>query len=141
MKRFTLQLEDDDDYVLVGISSNEKDYRLCWLINQSLGLNFVRIEDIEIIQKRKNLKLFYSVYQHVVEEDLVNLYIISNNRLNESLVTECKHADYLFMIKGPFQAESKDELISKLKLIKNIMLVFEIELDEISSFSKKNLLF
>ena len=43
MKHF---LENDFEYTfqLIGISCHEKDYRLCWAINQKLALNLKKTE-------------------------------------------------------------------------------------------------
>jgi len=51
-----LAVEPDYRFFLIGISSHENDYHLCWAINQKLNLN---------LQKRANYVLFHSMHMRM----------------------------------------------------------------------------
>ena len=82
MKKTTLQLDDDYDFLLIGITTHEKDYRLCWLINKQLNLMFERIKDIEVCNRKTNIVSSFSVYEHIIEPDLLSYFIICNVKSN-----------------------------------------------------------
>ena len=48
----TLEIEDEYDFEIIGVSSHEKDYRLAWSLNKTLGWRLVRIEDAVVEGKR-----------------------------------------------------------------------------------------
>lgn len=141
MKKLFIPFDDEYDYSLIGITTHEKDYRLCWLINKHLNLNFERIEDIEICHRKTETTTSYSVYECPIEAELLSFYIISNSKMKEHLLSEVKHANYLFMIKGEYDESEKESLILKLKSVKNIMLAFNIDMESIDTISKQNLMF
>ena len=58
MKKHLLEIEYDYDFVLIGISSHEKDYRVCWALNNKLGLELVKTEPFEIKDKKMSLPTF-----------------------------------------------------------------------------------
>ena len=39
------------DFGLIGIASPENDYRIIWTINNAMGFNFIRQDDLEIWHK------------------------------------------------------------------------------------------
>ena len=36
----------EEDYCLLGVVTDEPDYKLCWMINQSLRMNFEKQDDL-----------------------------------------------------------------------------------------------
>ena len=45
MAKYKLDIEEEnDDFLIIGICSHIKDYRITWLINQQLNLELVRSE-------------------------------------------------------------------------------------------------
>jgi len=59
--KHTLKIEYDFDFVLIGISSHEKDYRICWALNNVLGLDLTKKNSLEIKSKNKQHLLFFVV--------------------------------------------------------------------------------
>ena len=67
--KYHLEEEYEYDFDLYGISSHEKDYRICWAINNSLGLSLERTtENIEECNNDKpgNNFPYCSTFQVVV---------------------------------------------------------------------------
>lgn len=137
--KYTLEEEYEYDFKLIGISCHEKDYRICWGLNNRLRLSLAK-EDIEIEVFIKKTKEFskhgrYSYFQ----EDTENEFTLLNNRSNSGyLLPEQAHADYLFMIKESYDVNIL-ELISKIKSIPFVLTAFEVKVGDLKS--KENLLF
>lgn len=141
MAKFTLDDDDDAlvDFLLMGISSHAKIYRLCWSLNQVMGLKLVNSnKPIEIIDKRKKLKLGFEVYNYMDEESRIDFYLMPNKHPNGFLLPEMKHIDYLMMLKENILINT-DDIINKLRLSDQVLTAFEINTEEVKSI--ENLLF
>ena len=56
--KYHLEEEYEYDFELFGISTHEKDYRLCWAINNSLNISLERSsEDVELIFPHQEKKM------------------------------------------------------------------------------------
>lgn len=129
MKTEKLQIpyEDIFDFKLVGISCAEKDYRLCWAINQSLGIDLVRMSN-EAIASRSHL-LEFPFYEFESEETAINYRLLANRFENNVLMKELKTIDYLFLIQG--EDVNLQDIMLKLGKIEFVFLATEIEIENL----------
>jgi len=72
------KLTEKEDYRfrLAGISSAENDYKLSWSLNQILGINLVRINNLEIYHKRLDDKQAFSQFEYLDEDTLIQYRLI-----------------------------------------------------------------
>ena len=126
-------LEDDFefDFYLVGISCHERDYRVCWGVNQVLNIPLAKEEkEIEVVHKKDNLRskhTVYSMYDFDAEEEV---HLIANRSKTGYLIPEQKQADYLLMVKGD-GILAIDEVVPLLKKISFVLTAFDIEVSQI----------
>ena len=134
------KLTDKEDYrfKLVGISSAENDYKLSWSLNQFLGINLIRINNLEIYHKRLDDKQAFSQFEYVDEETLLQFRLISNRSVNGYLLEEMTNLDYLLQISGDIDDRWMEDLIAKMNSIDGIILAFP--LDPTTLKSRKKLL-
>ena len=137
--KYTLEEEYEYDFRLIGISCHEKDYRICWGLNNRLRLSLAKEEEeIEVLIKKTNEFSKHALYSYF-QEDTENEFTLLSNRSNTGyLVPEQAHADYLFMIKESYDVNIL-ELISKIKLIPFVLTAFEVKVKDLKS--KENLIF
>lgn len=137
--KYTLEEEYEYDFRLIGISCHEKDYRICWGLNNGLRLSLAKEEKgIEVLIKKTNEFSKHALYSYF-QEDTENEFTLLNNRSNAGyLLPEQAHADYLFMIKEIYDANIVD-LISKIKSIPFVLTAFEVKVGNLKS--KENLIF
>jgi hypothetical protein len=137
--KYTLEEEYEYDFRLIGISCHEKDYRICWGLNNGLRLSLAKEEKgIEVLMKKTNEFSKHAVYSYF-QEDTENEFTLLNNRSNAGyLVPEQAHADYLFMIKESYDVDIL-ALISKIKSIPFVLTAFEVKVGNLKS--KENLIF
>lgn len=139
MNKFKLEIEYDYDFVLIGICSHEKDYRICWAINQKLDFDLKKTEDLEIKEKKQAEPSLFSMYVHENPEEYVEYYVIANRGANGMLVPEQKQADYFLMIRGTITDGQVESIIKQLREISMVLTAYEIDPTQLKS--KQNLLF
>jgi hypothetical protein len=112
---------------LLGIMSQLKNYRFCWLINAHLKYDFRLKTDVEIQVKKKNRNYFFQVY-HFCETDCeMEHYIYHNQFEGEYLLPEFKHFDFLWLVKADIiPEETFSDLQKNLKTINGVQLVTEL---------------
>ena len=134
------KLSEKEEYrfKLAGISSAENDYKLSWSLNQILGINLVRLENLEVYHKRLDDKQSFSQFEYFDEETLVQYRLISNRSVNGYLLEEMTNLDYLLQISGDMDEGWLENLIEKMNGIDGIILAFP--LDPTTLKSRKKLL-
>ena len=122
-------LEDDffSNSRLLGIVSQLKNYRFCWLINAELKYDFRLQSDTEIHLKKKERNYFFPVYRFWETDCEVEHYIYHNRFEGEYLLPEFKHYDFLWLVKADLIPE--EDIISlqqNLKSISGVQLVTDL---------------
>lgn len=133
-----LSEKEEYHFKLAGISSAENDYKLSWSLNQILGINLVRLENLEVYHKRLDDKQSFSQFEYFDEETLVQYRLISNRSVNGYLLEEMTNLDYLLQISGDMDEGWLENLIEKMNGIDGIILAFP--LDPTTLKSRKKLL-
>lgn len=166
MSKITFKLETDFDleldFVLIGISSSLRDYRLCHFVNKHTNLQLTHGKedyidhkgipkekprnemDYHIIFEQKRGKpattQHFTTFRHVHASYDYEYYLI-NNRSEEGglLIPEAPNFDFFVLIKHFIDDDDLKILIEGLKSITDVLLVKEI--DPIILKSKENLIF
>jgi len=111
-------------FTLFGISCHLKDYRLSYLFNKKLELEFVKMEDFN----------GYSFY-FCRDEDCFNSYYLLGNRGEEAiLLPVLKQTDFLLLVEGPVKKIQKERLLEKIKSIQNVLTAFEVRFETIKNY-------
>jgi hypothetical protein len=125
MKKYhTLDCAHDYDFVVLAINSHSKAYKLCWTLNQALGLNF-EITENHII----NEDLIFSRFKSENSEGGI-LNLLSNRSKKGYMIPSQKSVNYFLIINQEHWIVEKYDFLSKLRAINDILLVFEFELDK-----------
>lgn len=137
MSKFTLNIEEDYDFSLIGISCHAKDYRLCYELNKILEIDLVRGEDLDI--DSKNTKANYALYDYIDEENFIDYYLISNRSNKGFLIPEHKSTDFFLLLKGASNNDIIENIINKISEIQLVLTSFQIDVNSLKS--KQNLIF
>ena len=139
MAKFVLEEELEFDFKLLGISSHVQDYRLCWTVNRTLGLDLIK-SDAEIIIRSNKVDepLCFSNYYYIDIESEVEFELICNRHEQGFLIPELKTADYFLKV-SDFYGASLDDLIVALRKSNLINMAFEIDVNSLRS--RQNLLY
>ena len=139
VNKFKLEIEYDYDFVLIGICSHEKDYRVCWALNNKLGFDLRKTEELEIKEKKLAEPSLFSMYVYENPEQYMEYYVIANRSVNGMLVPEQKQADYFLLVKGTVTDEQVENLVGQLREVSIVLTAYEIDPSQLRS--KQNLLF
>jgi hypothetical protein len=121
-------------FTLIGISCHLKDYRISFLLNKYLGMDFLKIEDLKITLTDKKDPAEFSLYTYY-DEDYFNKYYLVCNRCQEYvLAPEIKQVDFLLIVEGEFKKTQKDRLIKAIRDIPNTLTAYEIKFAEIKNY-------
>lgn len=137
MPKLTLDLEEDFDFTLIGISCHSKDYRLAYEFDKLLGFEFFREADLELLLKRETSS--YAFFSYIDEDNYLEYYLISNKGSFGKLIPEEKLSDYFLIVKGENNITTEKELLIKVNQIQLILKAYLIEVDQLKS--KRNLIF
>ena len=141
MKLKKLQIDYEYDFVLFGVISSVKGFKLAWSINQALSVELVKVSDIDFtLRDRKNLKVIS--YQFETEN---SKYILLNNKLKDSggadsgyVLPEMAKIDFLLRIDGETYPNTPEKILMKLKDLSTVEYVLRVDVNKLKS--KENLL-
>lgn len=136
MAKITLDLGEEYPYIVFGISASTSDYRLCWNLNKKLKTAFKRVEPLAIYNKQ-NDKIHHNYYLFENENLQVKYRFIENKRGNSRFLPEVTQADYLLIV-DQSPAIVAEEIQKKLMTIRQVLFVFQVNIDELKQ--KHNLL-
>ena len=140
MAKYKLDIEEEeDDFLIIGICSHIKDYRLAWLINQQLTLELIRSEvDLVNWTSPKAKRQSYARFQYYDEQSEIDYYLFSNNAGKIKLLPDQKMFDYFLMIKNNIEL-SLPNLVKELMQIPEVLTAYPINSNQIKH--KDNIIF
>jgi hypothetical protein len=136
MAKFTLDIEYEYDFSLIGLSCHARDYKLCWAINNHLGFNLTRQENLKLVTKTLTAEFSHYVYED--DDQRIGYSIISNRGSGGMLIPEHKQTDYFIKVSGASNSYFIKEFIAKLKELDLVLAAFTIDIPNLKS--KHNLL-
>ncbi|MFQ3214214.1 MAG: hypothetical protein ACJAT1_000754 [Marivirga sp.] len=134
MPKNVLKTSLETNFHLLGIVSNNVDYKLAWQLNEAIKINLKRVED-HSIQFRNNSYLKTSKFECSTE---YRLYTLLKNKLDDAdgfvfLLPEIKNVDYLFLIDDDTENLEILNVKSTLSKINNVILVHQIDIAQLKS--------
>ena len=142
MRKRKLEAEFDYNFILFGVISALKEYKLAWFLNDKLDIMLNKSADIEI-EFLKSQNLIISNYLFETEHSCFRL--LKNKSADQFetnlayLVPELKRFDYLILVQGFEDTFSINDLKTTLASIPNVQYVQHFEIDDLKS--KENLIF
>ena len=119
---YTLECQQEYEFIVLGINSHSKAYKLCWGLNQIEDLNFEKTDPHEI-----NNKMIFSKYRS--ENSDGNIFnLVSNWSSKGYMITHQKRINYFLIISLDFWKIKKEDFLGRLREIKEILLVFKLDL-------------
>jgi hypothetical protein len=144
MAKLKLNIDEiEDDFFtgsrLLGIVSQTKDYRFCWLVNAQFNFDFRLNSDMEVQLKKKGRNYFFDIYFFCEPDNNTEHYIYHNQFEGEYLLPEFRHFDFLWLIKADVIYEERFlNLQQEIKKINGIQLVAELTKEKLKN--KENLI-
>ncbi|MGZ5243830.1 MAG: IPExxxVDY family protein [Bacteroidia bacterium] len=130
-KKKKLTLESEQDFSALGISSVEKDYRLCFKINKLLEVDFVKEGKLMIHDPATKQQQQVDCYIYKDIEMLCTLYLAKNRHETFFIQPVYKQADYILLMQPPPRADYITEIKNRLSAIPIIQSTFAIPTDQL----------
>ena len=131
VKKLKLDYIPDYDFLLLGIVSYDKDYRLSWEISQKMFLDFVRVDDHVVKYKKTGMDQHFSCFEFEDENTWLHYKLLSNRSDTGNLLEELKNLDYLLVVSGEYFGDHARELRDRLLALQSVQSCFIINPEEI----------
>jgi hypothetical protein len=130
MKKITLKVDTVPHWHALGISSAERDYRLCYLINKSLGMDFVRDGMLQVFVPDQETRTPVQAFTAKDSETKSVYYLLKNRQENFYLIPKWKKADYIVLAGDEASQAGLEKLGKELSRIPDIQSTFAIPTDQ-----------
>ena len=125
-----LEIPYELDYIVLGINSHAKEYKLCWSVNKTLQLDLEKTDT-------NNNKEWISGYTYNDSSSKTEYTLFVNQIREGYLLPKRKNINYFLKIKNPLWEQEKLEFIKKLKEIPEVLLIFELDTKETENIENK----
>jgi len=133
LKRHKLEMAIEEDYCLLGLVSDEPDYRLCWIINHHLGLDFRKSEDLVLAHKKLGQEQVFSLFVFDDERTMTTYRIIKNRADNGYFLEELKNLDYLIHVQGDTLSNQMNAFLETTNALDSVRLCVPVDLQKIKN--------
>ena len=112
------------NYTTIGIACHMKDYRFTFFLNDHLGFQFKRMDDLKLGEEEGALA--YSFYLYSIPAERRNFFLVSNYHEDGRLIPSEKGADFFLIVDDILPAAQKKELIAKIQKIPQVLAAYNI---------------
>lgn len=123
----------DDNIGLIGLSSDESDYRLVWLINEEAGTGFIRMEDLTLYHKKLDSEQAFPLFQYYDDDSLLTYRLIGNRCENGFFLEEVKNLDFLILIQGEVFPDEMERFLEKIGRVTSVRMCVPVDLNRLRS--------
>lgn len=123
-KKIKLTSGSSYDYTTIGIACHMKDYRFTFFLNEQLGFQLKRMDDLRLGEKEDLPG--YSFYLYHIPEEKKTFYLVSNYHEEGRLIPSEKGADFFLIVNDILPASQKKQLISKIQKIPQVLAAYNI---------------
>ncbi len=142
MGKNKLTIKYDFGFQLVAVNASVKEYKLAWILNRNLELDFIKTDNIEIVfvnDKLISISNFICRTEHQLFRLLSNKAENLEETFNAFLIPELKNFDYFIAINDESDTFDLNAFISRIKQIPFVQ--FAVSVDPTTLKSKDNLIF
>ncbi len=129
MKKFSLNIDNEEVSFFYGLICNENNARLAWLINHAIAIDLAKENSIEWYNDLENVNYYFDKFVYIDELNHLTYTFFSNYDDNVSLFTELKlrAMKYFILIEGGLTFFDEKLFLKKMKTINEIQLISKID--------------
>ncbi len=129
MKKFSLNIDNEEESFFYGLICNENNSRLAWLINHVIEIDLAKENSIEWYNDLENENYYFDKFVYIDELNHLTYTFFSNYDDNVSLFTELKlrAMKYFILIEGGLTFFDEKLFLKKMKTINEIQLISKID--------------
>jgi hypothetical protein len=128
-KKYILQVEEEVDFEVFGISTPFADYRLAWELNDKLEFKFEKgYESISVFDRKIKQTKKFQQFSYIDEENLTEISLIKNKQGTQFLKQEHAMMDFFLVLRNNLTIDSS-KLLTQLRNTNGIVAAFKLEND------------
>ena len=131
VKKHTLDMAMDEDFCLLGVVSEQPDYKLCLLINRALGFDLRKQDDLILFHKKLEKDQDFSIFEYYDDKSLLTYRVIRNRAEEGFFLDELKNLDYLVHIQGDVTEENVSSFFLNTAAIPDVRMCVPVDLARI----------
>jgi hypothetical protein len=128
--RVKLKINQNNDFILLGLVSAEPDYKLSLSLNKKFRISLKNISPIRLTGDNVSELAFSRFSDSVNSTDLV-FNLVSNRSGKNFLLNKLKNIDYLLQVQYSDNEINLNNITSNLRQIDSITAVFNIDINTI----------
>lgn len=121
-KKIALKLGYESPFTVFSVFTTQKDYRLAWLMNQQLGIEFKRIGDYSHCFSESQ-KADYPLYHFHYQEYRMQMFLLGNKSTEGPIITETPVPDFLVLfwnVSGFFDLKQFHKDVRKIQQVQTM---------------------
>lgn len=137
-KKYQLELENECDFDMIGISSHHNDYRLAWCLNAELKLGFELSPEpyiVTSVKKTGHTHNSFPMFEYHDHDDMLDYYLVKNKNEGKFLIPEKPLIDFFLFILERGMIDTL-EFGLKLRDVTSVLAIFHFEPEELNSAEK-----
>ncbi len=123
--------EPEEDFLLIGIATAMKEYKISFELNRILAVEFEKQPDIQFENKERSRTLSFGILMAHNEQKDVRYFIFNNRNLGENLLPQLNDYNYLLKIEGHTSDFNLSGTLDSIKNLKEVIICAEIPLDKV----------
>jgi len=127
LKKYTLDIDDEEETLFFGLLSTEKVSRLAWLINRALEINLNRVDSIEWYNESEKEYFYFVKFIYVDELNHLTFTLFANYDESKILFTELRAMQYFMLIEGGLSFFDDKSFLKQVKNISEIQLISKVD--------------
>jgi hypothetical protein len=131
IKKHKLSMAIQEDYCLLGLVSDDPDYKLCWNLNQALDMDLKKMDELKLYHKRLAVDQYFSLFIYQDEEALLTYRIIRNRSDQGFFLDELKNLDYLIHIQGEISPEKIGRFLQQAGSLSSVRMCVPVDLHKL----------
>ena len=128
--RVKLNIEQNNDYILLGLVSAEPDYKLSLSLNKKFGISLKNIAPLRLTENEKS-DITFSRFSNNDDQAHLMFNLISNRSGKIYLLSKLKNIDYILQIQISEKEADLNNITSRLREVDTVTLVFNIDINTI----------
>lgn len=137
IKRIKLEIDPNNEFILLGLVSAERDYKLSLSLNKKFRISLKNIPPLRL-SVEDNPEFTFSRFSNNDDRTDLIFVLVSNRSGKSYLLSKLKNIDYLLQIQIPEKEVNLNLITSYLREIDTITAVFNINMNTLKD---KNLLY
>lgn len=121
----------EEDFCLIGVVSDDPDYKLCWRINQSHETSFEKLDDLKLFHRKLDDEQLFSIFAFDDEEAMLTYRIINNRSDRGYFLDELKPIDFLIHIQGEINADRISSFMQSVSMLSSVRMCVPVDLARI----------